>query len=96
MDARSENKKNLFVQLISIYCLLVICSISVASESIDPSILPGTISGDFSVDSGGAASYSIPIQVSPGTAGMQPAISLQYSSQSSVGPVGRGWTIGGL
>ena len=56
----------------------------------------GTIAGTFDVDSSGAASYSIPIAVPPGTAGMTPGLSLNYSSRGGNGPLGRGWSLGGM
>src|SRR5262249_18484503 len=52
--------------------------------------------GDFRVSSNGAAIYTIPLAVPPGTAGMAPALSLNYSSQSGNGVVGMGWSLGGL
>ncbi|HEX5055690.1 MAG TPA: fibronectin type III domain-containing protein [Gammaproteobacteria bacterium] len=56
----------------------------------------GALSGEFAVQPSGAATYSLPILVPPGTAGMQPKISLDYSSQGGNGIVGHGWSIGGL
>ena len=40
--------------------------------------------------------YTVPIAVPPGMAGMEPSISLGYSSQSGNGLAGVGWNIGGL
>lgn len=51
---------------------------------------------EFRVDESGAATYSIPIFTAPGTAGVTPKLSLNYSSQAGNGPMGRGWSIGGL
>lgn len=48
------------------------------------------------VTSGGAFSYSIPIQAPPGTHGMTPHIALTYSSGAGDGFVGLGWQISGL
>jgi RHS repeat-associated protein len=50
----------------------------------------GALSGSGGV-SGGQASYSIPIVVPPGRKGMQPDISLNYSSSSGNGLLGVGW-----
>ena len=55
-----------------------------------------TIPGKLEVGASGAATYTIPIVVPPGTAGMTPPLSLEYSSQSGDGIVGMGWSLGGL
>ncbi len=58
---------------------------------------PAIVPGSFNVTGSGAFSYSIPIIVPPGTAGMVPALSLDYSSQNTTnGIVGWGWTLSGL
>jgi hypothetical protein len=57
-----------------------------------PMVLPGK----FDVGGTGAAAYSIPISVPPGTAGMTPALTLSYSSQGGNGIVGVGWSLSGL
>jgi hypothetical protein len=51
---------------------------------------------EFRVDESGAATYSIPLFAVPGTAGVTPQLSLSYSSQAGHGPLGKGWSIGGL
>ena len=56
----------------------------------------GAIQGSFRVSESGAAVYSIPLVVPPGTAGMAPNLSLNYNSQSGNGPLGVGWSLGGL
>jgi Salmonella virulence plasmid 65kDa B protein len=56
----------------------------------------GTLPGSLSVSNNGAATYSIPIDVPPGTAGLKPSLSLNYSSQGTNGPLGLGWTLGGM
>jgi len=72
--------------------LITVCGTSFA----DKLVLPGATKGDFQVTPGGAAVYSVPIQVPKGTAGLQPAISLQYSSQSGPSEIGLGWSVAGL
>jgi RHS repeat-associated protein len=56
----------------------------------------GTLPGQLNVGSDGASSYDIELAVPPGTAGMQPKLSLNYSSNGSNGLVGLGWSLGGL
>ncbi|WP_176372526.1 SpvB/TcaC N-terminal domain-containing protein [Pseudoalteromonas sp. A601] len=52
----------------------------------------GAIKGQAGV-SGGAATYHIPIQLPTGRAGMQPEVSLNYSSRNGNGIAGVGWSL---
>ena len=52
--------------------------------------------GDFDVSSLGAATYTVPIDVPAGVGGMQPSLSLVYSSQSSFGLAGQGFDLKGI
>jgi RHS repeat-associated protein len=54
------------------------------------------ISGSLNVSSTGAATYTIPIEVPDGVRGMQPQLSLTYSSQSGAGIAGLGFHLQGL
>lgn len=74
------------------FCALLLFGAGAASAA----TVPGAVSGSFGVSETGAATYSIPIAVPPGTAGMEPKISLNYSSQGGNGIAGVGWSIGGL
>ena len=56
----------------------------------------GTLPGEFTVDANGAATYRIPIEVPPGTAGLEPELALSYSSQQEDGMLGVGWSLTGL
>ncbi len=51
---------------------------------------------EFRVDESGAATFSVPLFTVPGTAGVVPQLALHYSSQGGYGPMGRGWSVGGL
>lgn len=61
-------------------------------DSADAGTLPGSVSVGFN----GGASYSVPLAVPPGTAGMAPELSLDYASDGGNGMVGLGWSVGGL
>jgi RHS repeat-associated protein len=56
----------------------------------------GALSGDFSVTPAGAASYTMDIDVPPGTAGMTPKLSITYNSQQQNGLLGVGFALQGL
>jgi hypothetical protein len=55
-----------------------------------------TLPGKLEVGAGGGASYTIPIAVPPGTAGMAPSLALTYASSGDNGIVGLGWSLSGL
>ncbi len=56
----------------------------------------GTTAGQFRVDESGAATYSIPIAIADGIAGVKPQVELNYSSGAGSGIAGRGWSLSGL
>jgi RHS repeat-associated protein len=56
----------------------------------------GVLTGQFAVSPSGAATYTVPISIPPGVAGMAPNLSLGYSSQAADGIAGQGWSLGGL
>jgi hypothetical protein len=59
-----------------------------------PSVAPAA--GRFAASSDGAATYSYPIWVPQGRAGIQPSLSLIYSSRNRNGLLGAGWSLQGL
>lgn len=65
-------------------------------KTVNPALPVGSIAVSANVSSSGAATYSIPISVPPGTNGTAPAISINYQSASGNGPLGSGWNIAGL
>ncbi|HEV2365327.1 MAG TPA: FG-GAP-like repeat-containing protein [Caulobacteraceae bacterium] len=52
--------------------------------------------GKFSVNDRGSFTYTVPVAVPPGTAGMVPSLSLDYDSQMGNGLEGVGWSLQGL
>lgn len=52
--------------------------------------------GSADVGQAGAAIYQIPVEIPPGTAGVQPKLSLSYNSQAGNGLMGMGWGLTGL
>ena len=69
--------------------LAVVCSTTSArAQMITP--------GQLQVSESGAATYTVPIEVFPGVGGMEPKLSLSYSSQAGNGLLGIGWSLSGL
>jgi RHS repeat-associated protein len=56
----------------------------------------GALKGQFSVTDDGTAAYTIPIEVPPGRAGIEPALSFSYTSSHQNQDLGVGWHIDGL
>jgi RHS repeat-associated protein len=56
----------------------------------------GRTVGTGGVTNDGAAQYTLPLWVPPGRAGLQPDLSLLYSSRGPNGLLGMGWSLGGF
>jgi RHS repeat-associated protein len=56
----------------------------------------GSLPGTFAVSRSGEATYSIPLAVLPGRAGMEPALSISYNSGAGEGFLGVGFGLAGL
>mgnify|MGYP000428265600 FL=1 len=54
------------------------------------------VSGSFDIGPIGNATYNIPIDLPPGTAGLQPNISIVYNSFSGDGIMGKGFSVSAL
>ncbi|MCA9606753.1 MAG: hypothetical protein KC619_14205, partial [Myxococcales bacterium] len=71
---------------------------AVTPQSISLPDAEGSIQGmgeSFSpVLSSGTATFSVPIAVAPGRAGVQPSLALSYATTGGNGPVGFGWMVG--
>ncbi len=69
---------------------------TVSQADLDAFDAISAVEGAFRVNESGAATYSIPIKVVEGTASVTPQITLNYTSNGNNGPVGKGWSIGGI
>ena len=58
--------------------------------------VPGTIKGDYTVGPDGEMAYNIPVNISPGTKGMQPDLHILYNSRSGNDILGWNWHLGGI
>ena len=55
-----------------------------------------SLKGSMSVGGDGSMTYSMPIDIPKGTAGMEPKVSLSYSSSAGNGIAGVGWSLSGF
>lgn len=76
----------------SLAMLACLCLLPAGAQT----LVPGKMPGEFSVSPSGSANYSIPIQVPPGVAGLEPKFALGYNSQGGNGIMGMGWGIEGI
>ncbi|HKX58891.1 MAG TPA: RHS repeat-associated core domain-containing protein [Steroidobacteraceae bacterium] len=56
----------------------------------------GRTPGSAWVSDDGEASYSVPVDIPPGTNGLTPAVSIDYRHRTRGGLLGVGWSVGGL
>lgn len=64
--------------------------------SSNPALEAAVTSGEQSIDAMGAFNYNIPIVCSPGTAGMEPRLSISYSSNGDNTWLGLGFNLTGI
>ena len=65
-------------------------------DEADASAIAGTLPGSFTVTPTGEATYTLPLVVPTGAAGVQPSLAIAYDSASGDGLLGMGFSITGL
>jgi hypothetical protein len=88
---KREKDMNHSLKLLQTIMLFVVLFLTTSLSA----AIVGTTKGEFSVNQG-TASYNLKIDVPPGIAGMEPKLSLNYSSNGGNGYMGIGWGIGGV
>ena len=69
---------------------------SLCISTLRASTLVGSLPGDVVVTNKGNATYSMPISLPEGVAGMKPELSIEYDSTGGNGLLGMGFSLGGL
>ncbi|MCY1015228.1 RHS repeat-associated core domain-containing protein [Pyxidicoccus sp. MSG2] len=76
--------------------LVVPSDTELATEKKSTGTAAGQVDAAFNVTADGEATYTVPLWVPPGRAGMQPKLSLSYRSRGGNGMLGVGWNVSGL
>ena len=93
MRASNFNRVFLLAQLFFIGIVLSQCNLNGAF--ISKTNVAGQIKAKFKTDSHGSATYTISLDLPPGTNGLKPNLSFVYNSSSQNGLMGMGWNLKG-
>ncbi len=89
-----SNYRNTSISLV-LACLFMLIPGQTFAQ-IDISKPVGSTQGVANVTTTGSGSYTVPIEIPPGTNGMVPKISLSYNSIAGPGIAGMGWKLDGI
>ena len=76
--------------------VLLICLFGFEVQAQNTSLPVGVVPGSADVTAMGAATYNIPIEVVPGTHGVQPNLNVVYNSMIGTGILGSQWDLSGI
>ena len=91
-NLKSNNMKPKNYFLCAVIMMATMCMLQAQNTTLPVGAIPGTID----VSHVGMATYTIPIEVVPGTQGIQPNLSIVYNSMSGMGLLGMKWNLAGL
>jgi len=93
-----NRKPNNLIQraLIILFLHTIFAHTFMLQAQINTNLPVGAIPGEVEVTPRGAATYTIPIEVVPGTQGMQPNLAIVYNSQGDFGLLGMKWDLAGI
>jgi RHS repeat-associated protein len=92
----SDQGRTLMTKQLSIGRLTAFVAVALAVVAPDSQAAIGRTRGLAAVSDSGQATYSIPLHTPPGTNGLTPSLSLNYSSNAGNGIFGNGWSLSGL
>src|SRR5215475_8478811 len=92
--ARAMNNKRTSIDACRVLAITIAAIASALSTHVEAAV--GRTPGAYSVSPTGAATYQIPLWVSPGAGSVQPNLTLTYDSRGGSGIVGPGWSLSGL
>lgn len=78
------------------HILLRLLLLTIVASPLVSHAQPVSIPGHIDVSAIGAASYQIPIEVVPGTGGVEPRLAVVYNSHAGIGLLGQKWTLHGV
>src|SRR5690606_4072860 len=67
-----------------------------ARETVSAESATGSAAGGFTISASGSASYTLPLALPPGRAGMAPSFAIVYDSEAGDGILGKGFRLAGL